>query len=200
MKNFVFMFVFAFLLTASTTAMAGFLDKGLNMLGQDAKQTSKPAQKPSSAPLPEPAAPQQSTGTQMDTKSGFSVFVPAGWKVNTDTAGNFSQFAPKSTAFSVVTNDYGAGFPVKASLDAYTKQAKSEFETDKLSAWQELSLGNAKGVLREESAPKSDDDIRRITFQGYTGTIGVNIVASCKAGDFNKKKPQLMQIVKSVKF
>ena len=97
-------------------------------------------------------------------------------------------------------NDYGSSFPVDASLKSYTDAAKKEKSEGKIEDCNEVKLGKAKGILRIEKTPSSNTDPQRITFQGYFGSIGINIVASSAAKDFLAYQSQLESIVRSCKW
>ena len=78
--------------------------------------------------------------------------------------------------------------------------AKDEKAKDTIAHYEEISLGRGKGVLRIEKAPVDLDDPQRITFQGYAGTIGINIVASSRGKLFSKYRQTLEAIVRSIKW
>ena len=136
------------------------------------------------------------------TKSGFSINIPAGWNAAVDDKNNFRlDLASKpGVAVSVIMNDYGKDFPVDSSLKAYLQTAKDEKSKDTIEKYEELRLGSANGILRIEKAPADSGDPRRITFQGYAGSIGINIVASTRADIFEKYRVQLGKIVRSIKW
>lgn len=135
-------------------------------------------------------------------KGGFTLLIPNGWKVTQDETNSFRLDASShpGVAVSVVCNDYGKDFPVEASYKSYLQTAKDEKSKNTIENYKEITLGGAKGILRIENMPSDPDDPRRITFQGYAGTIGINIVASSQGKLFKTYRQTLEEIVKSMKW
>ncbi len=136
------------------------------------------------------------------TQAGFAVSVPGDWRITREDATRVQaeMKGKPGVCMSVVVNDYGPGFPVDASLKAYINRAEGEAKAGKIEKSETRNLGKAKGVIRVEKAPADLANVRRITFQGYAGSKGVNVVASALGSDFEKHRDQLMALLLSIEF
>ena len=177
--------------------------KALNLMKNVEKLLDKEA--PSTAPAVPGDKKTEITSVSEESysaKGGFSLNIPAGWTVAQDELNNFRLDASShpGVAVSVIVNDYGKDFPVEASMKSYVDTAKKEKANGQIQDYEELSLGRASGVLRVEKPPADLSDPQRITFQGYAGTIGINIVASSRGKLFSGYKETLENIVKSMKW
>ncbi len=135
-------------------------------------------------------------------KGGFSVSLPAQWVVSSDEATTFTAtFSGEiGVAMTLILNDFGANFPVAASLKANSDTAKKELAAGKLIRYRDLTLGKAKGTLRVEKAPADSGDPQRYTFQGFAGSTSINIVASSRGKTFNKNQAHFDTLIRSLKF
>lgn len=134
------------------------------------------------------------------TKSGITLSLPAGWQIVRDEPNSLDVQGPNGMWLAIVTNDYGAGFPVEASLKAYADSAKQEKEQGKLISWQERIIDGVRGIQRVEAPMPDPDDPRRITWIGYKGTVGINIVASSKSRDFDSNYSRLDALLDSIEW
>lgn len=136
----------------------------------------------------------------ISSKSGIRLSLPSNWQVVRDEPNSLDVQGPNGMWLAIVMNDYGVGFPVEASLNAYTESAKQEKEQGKLISWQERNIDGVKGVQRVESPMPNPDDPRRITWIGYKGTVGINIVASTNSKNFDRSYSDLSRVLDSIKW
>ena len=135
-------------------------------------------------------------------KGGFSISLPAQWVVTSDEPTSFTATfnGAVGVAITIILNNFGADFPVAASLKAHTDTAKKELAAGKLIRYSDLTLGKAKGTLRVEKAPADSGDPQRYTFQGFAGSTSINIVASSRGKTFNKNQPHFDTLIRSLNF
>ena len=131
---------------------------------------------------------------------GVKLFLPSGWSIAKDEPNRLDASGPQGMWLAIVMNDYDEEFPVEASLQAYMESAKKEKGVGKLIDWQERVIDGVKGVQRVEALMPDPSDPRRITWVGYRGTVGINIVASSKSKDFDSCFPTLNQVIGSIKW
>lgn len=134
------------------------------------------------------------------TKSGIRLSLPSGWQVIRDEPNSLDAQGPNGMWLAIVMNDYGAGFPIESSLQAYKDSAIQEKGQGKLISWEERIIDGVRGIQRVESPMPDPDDPRRITWIGYKGTIGINIVASSKSRDFDSNYQSLDEVVSSIRW
>lgn len=134
--------------------------------------------------------------------SGIAVSLPDGWKKLSEDENSVNYVGPASHGVSIsfIKNDYGKKFPTKASLEAYLDTAKKEKESGIITHYEEKILGGVGGVLRVESPASSPEDPRRITWIGYNGSVGINIVASSQNQYFDQHQSELLQVLETVQF
>ena len=144
----------------------------------------------------------QSSSEKSESQSGISVQIPSGWTVSEDTKKYFYLQGSLNDALNITFSiyDYGSHFPTDKSLEAYFKAASSEMEKGKIVYFEEKYFDGVRGVLRIEAPTDNMDDPRRITWIGYKGSIGINIVASAKVSSFEKVKDELLNILDSTNF
>lgn len=146
----------------------------------------------------------ENVGTQGLTggsaKCGVKPSLPSGWRIVKDEPNSLDAQGPLGMWLAIVMNDYGEGFPIEASLNAYKDSAIKEKGTGKLIDWQERVIDGVRGIQRVEASMPYPDDPRRITWIGYKGTVGINIVASSKSKDFDSCLPALNEVVGSLRW
>ncbi len=135
-------------------------------------------------------------------KAGFTVVLPAGWKVGEDEPGSFRADlgASPGVSVSVVVNDYGDADLARASRKANLDRARQEAKDGSIASYEEVKLGDARGVQRIENAPGDAGDPQRITVQAFAGTVGVNVVAGTDGRRFERNREALLEIVDSMSF
>lgn len=133
-------------------------------------------------------------------KSSIKLFLPAGWKIERDEPNSLDASGPNGMWLAIVTNDYGPDFPVEASLKAYKDSAIQEKAQGKLVSWQERTIDGVRGIQRVESTMPDPDDPRRITWVGYKGIVGINVVASTRSRNFDNCYTALNEVVGSIKW
>lgn len=138
--------------------------------------------------------------TGASTQCGVKLELPGGWQIVKDTPNSLDVQGPDGMFLAIVTNDYGPDFPVGASINAYKNSAEQETQQGKIIKWQERTIDSVLGVERVEAPMPHPDDPRRITWVGYKGTEGINIVASSRSRDFDKYYPILNNLVGSIQW
>lgn len=138
--------------------------------------------------------------TTASTRSGIKLSLMPNWKIIHDEPNRLDVEGPKGMWLAINISDYGPTFPKEASLKAYTEQARREQQQGKLISWQERIIDGVRGVERVEAPQQGPTDPRRITWIGYKGTKGVNIVASSKSKDFDNCYPKLNEVVGSLRW
>jgi hypothetical protein len=134
--------------------------------------------------------------------SGVRMRVPQDWSIIKDEKNLFSVMGPAGSGASVSLNmnDYGQGFPVEASLKSYRESALKEKQEGKIESHQDRAVGGVLGVERVEAPVSDPGDPRRITWTGYKGTVGINLVAASRSSDFDRYRNLLNQIINSIRF
>ena len=133
-------------------------------------------------------------------KSGIKLSLPGGWKIIRDEPNSIDAQGPRGMFLAIVMNDYGDDFPVKASITAYKKSAIKEKQHGKLIDWSERVIDKVTGVQRIEAPMSNPTDPRRITWIGYKGSLGINIVASSESMNFDSCFPMLNQVMDSIRW
>lgn len=146
------------------------------------------------------APPYVESNPGISSKSGIRISLPAGWKIERDEPNSLDASGPNGMWLAIVTNDYGPDFPVEASLKAYKDSAIQEKAQGKLVSWQERVIDGVKGIQRVEAPMPDPDDPRRITWVGYKGTVGINVVASTKSKNFDNCYTALNEVVGDIKW
>jgi len=134
------------------------------------------------------------------TKSGIKLSLPGGWRIVRDSPNSIDVQGPRGMFLAIVMNDYGKDFPVEASLNAYKNSAIKELEQGKLIDWKERIIDRVKGIQRVEAPMANPSDPRRITWIGYRGSMGINIVASSQSRNFDSCFPILNQVMDSIRW
>lgn len=133
-------------------------------------------------------------------KCGIKPALPPGWKVERSETNSLDASGPRGMWLAIVINNYGPNFPTESSLEAYKKSAINEKSQGKLISWQERTIDGARGIQRVEGPMPNPSDPRRITWVGYNGTVGINIVASSKSRDFDSCFNELNNVVGSIRW
>lgn len=134
------------------------------------------------------------------SQCGVKVNLPAGWRIERNEADNVLFAGPQGMWVHVVMSEYKPDFPTAASLQAYKIRAEEEKQEGILIACGERIIDGVAGVQRVEAPQAAPDDPRRITWIGYRGTTGINIVASSKSRDFDGCYPQLDNFIVLIKW
>ena len=133
---------------------------------------------------------------------GVSMHIPENWTISQNENNVFSVISSggSGVGLSLNMNDYGQGFPTEASLNAYRESSEKEKQEGKIITSQNRAISGVIGVERVESPAESPDDPRRITWVGYKGSIGINLVAHARSKDFDANYNLLNQIIESIRF
>lgn len=138
--------------------------------------------------------------TGASARCGVKLSLPGGWRIVHDEPNRLDAQGPRGMWLAINMSDYGEGFPVESSLNAYKESAKRDKGLGKLIDWQERIIDGVRGIQRVEAPMPGLTDPRRITWVGYKGTTGINIVASSKSKDFDSCYPALNEVVGSIRW
>jgi hypothetical protein len=168
----------------------------------------EPAAQPAESTETKPSSGSSATSSDTLKKvtwgdNGISFEVPDNWEqssLDKDTASFFLPNSPDSVGVSMVISRLGSDFPADKSLQAYRDRAAQDKSEGKLAKWEDLNIGNAKGVLMVEAA--QGDDNGRFSWLGYQNRGGVNMITvifGCKGSAMSTHEATFRKVLGTFK-
>jgi len=135
-------------------------------------------------------------------QQGISWTLPANWKKLSVSKESFS-YSGDGAFLIVAISTMGPDFPTDVSIKAMHGGAKTQQKIGKYDEVRWLELDGVRGVGFREAKPETDDDIRRLEWQGYRTYAGqsqlVTMILSSNGGNFPKHLDELYGIMYGTK-